>query len=61
MASKRRLRRKECTKKTAHDKETAFMLARRLWRTGKYMHAYKCRFGNHWHLGHWSGAKVRPA
>lgn len=55
MASKRRLRRKECGKKIAHDKDTAFLLARRAWKAGKHMHAYKCQFGHHWHLGHWAG------
>ena len=52
MSSKRRLRRKGCTGKVVYDKDTAFLVAKRLWNAGKRMHAYKCVFGDHWHTGH---------
>ncbi len=53
MASKRRLRRKECTKKIPMTADAAYALARELWTQGKRMHAYRCNFsGSHFHVGH---------
>lgn len=53
MASKRRLRRRGCTGKLAHDRQDALYHAFLLRRDkGERVHAYRCRFGNHWHVGH---------
>lgn len=56
MSSKRRLRRKACTGKIAHDRQDALYHAFLLRsKTGEHVTAYKCQFGNHWHVGHKSG------
>ncbi len=53
MASKRRLRRKSCAGKIVHDRQDALYHAHLLrQKGGGYVAAYKCRFGNHWHVGH---------
>jgi hypothetical protein len=61
MASKRRLKRKSCKGKIAYsDKTKAIAAARSLFKkTGEYVQAYKCRYSDHWHCGHWrSGSKL---
>lgn len=53
MASKRRIRRKACTGKQQHTRETAYAHAYALWKSkGETVQPYRCRFGNHWHVGH---------
>ena len=55
MSSKRRIRKSSCDGKIVHDKASAYIRAKRLWKKGERVHAYKCRFGDHWHVGHWTG------
>lgn len=55
MSSKRRLRKSSCDGKVARDKDGAYAQAKRMWKRGERVHAYKCDFGNHWHVGHWIG------
>jgi hypothetical protein len=53
MASKRRLRRKQCGNKLVHDRQDALYHAHLLrQKTGDHVTAYKCPFGSHWHVGH---------
>lgn len=55
MSSKRRIRRRQCKSKKVYADEGQAAAAIRLMdqrgiaRTG--LHAYKCPFGNHWHVG----------
>ena len=61
MASKRRQRRHECERK---ERFTDQLKANRAaWRarkrTGDHIRSYKCRHGNHWHIGH-ASAGQRP-
>ncbi len=54
MSSKRRQRRKSCVGKRRYSSQTeavaALISAKRKGLHG--MCSYKCRWGNHWHLGH---------
>ena len=53
VSSKRHLRRKSCTGKLAHTRQDALYHAYLLRRKdGGRVVAYKCRFGDHWHVGH---------
>jgi len=52
MSSKRRIRRKSCTGKLVHDRQDALYHAHLLRQSGEHVAAYKCRFGDHWHVGH---------
>ena len=53
MASKRRIRRRACTGKVQHTKDSAFNAALSLRkRTSERVDAYPCEFGDHWHVGH---------
>lgn len=53
MASKRRLRRKGCTGKNVYDRVAAESAAwGRRQATGENIRAYRCPFGDHWHIGH---------
>jgi hypothetical protein len=55
MSSKRRIRRKSCMGKIIHDQQSAIRHAIRLRRMdNSNMCAYKCLFGNHWHVGHYA-------
>jgi hypothetical protein len=54
MASKRRIRRKECGDKQRYSdskqaKTAAFLISRK---TGEKLHSYDCKFCNGWHVGH---------
>lgn len=56
MSSKRRIRRKSCTRKIRHAteadaREHIGALVRRKGWTGR-MNAYRCPFCNGWHVGH---------
>lgn len=52
MASKRRLRRRQCTNKMRHaDEEAAKVHARALKRSGYLCTWYKCDFCSGWHVG----------
>lgn len=55
MSSKRRIRKASCDGKVPHAKDAAYTTAKRMWKRGERVHAYKCPFGNHWHVGHWIG------
>lgn len=59
MASKRRLRRKGCTGKHVHADQAravAHAIALNRTRIGRdRVHAYRCAFGSHWHVGHRRG------
>ena len=59
MSSKRRIRRTACGSKTRYSCVAAANAA--AWkarvRTGDHIRAYKCAFGNHWHIGHASAEK----
>ena len=50
MASKRQLKRKECGDKVRYETQTLAVASNK--RQGMETHTYKCRFGNHWHIGH---------
>jgi hypothetical protein len=54
MASKRRLRRKSCDKKTVYaTREDALMACSTYLKKFKSrIVPYKCQFANHWHNGH---------
>lgn len=55
MASKRNIRRKSCEGKQQYGSLSDAIAASRkaVWRTdGDAIHAYKCRFCGHWHIGH---------
>lgn len=52
MASKRRLRRRQCGDKTPMTEDAAWSLARARWKQGVRFHAYRCPFCKHWHVGH---------
>lgn len=53
MASKRRIRRRECDRKVVLSQDEAVSRANALGRKSHCrMSAYRCRFGNHWHVGH---------
>ncbi len=61
MASKRRIRKK------AHDGKQAFnnqedakkQAGRMFGLSGQFIAAYKCGFGNHWHIGHYKAGSHR--
>ena len=59
MSSKRRIRRCKCGTKTRYSCIAAANSA--AWkarvRTQDHIRAYKCCFGNHWHIGHASAQK----
>lgn len=54
MSSKRRLRRKSCSRKTQHKNQTeAVAHVIQIRRTnGENLHSYRCRFCHFWHVGH---------
>jgi hypothetical protein len=54
MSSLRRLRRISCTEKQPYETADLADQARRslLRNKGERVHAYKCRFGRHFHVGH---------
>lgn len=59
MSSKRRLKRRECTRKKQYETgdrahSVAAGMRRRL---NEEVSAYKCPHGNHWHIGH---RPIRP-
>lgn len=61
MASKRRLRRKQCGKHSFPDEKTAntaCLIARK--ERGQRLHAYRCNFCPTWHIGH-IPARVRQS
>jgi len=62
MSSKRRVRRKACTGKIRHATfADAIAAARSLYRaSGQYLTPYRCRFGQHYHIGHMP-ARMRRA
>ena len=54
MASKRAVRRKTCSSKTTYFREVdavgvAIIRSKAI---GEKLHAYRCPFGQHWHVGH---------
>lgn len=57
VSSKRCVRRKaerDCLRKRAyvtHDGASR-MCRFMLWRTGEHLDAYRCKVGDHWHIGH---------
>jgi hypothetical protein len=56
VASKRRIRRKQCSSKMRYvDRAQALHMAQKAWyRTGgQKIHAYHCGHCNGWHIGHW--------
>ena len=54
MASRRRLRKQSCTGKVPHATQAAAQYhAAKVRAKGDLVRAYKCRFGDHWHIGHW--------
>jgi len=57
MASKRRQRRRSCGAKVRYTRGDAMFAAREI---GRGLHAYRCDFGDHWHIGH-PPSKVRQA
>lgn len=53
MSSKRGERRRSCERKKRYfSKAEATIECGRLHRKGVAVHAYKCSFGDHWHIGH---------
>lgn len=54
MSSKRRLRRRACEQKASYPTLADAMAhkASLRHRKGEHVHAYKCDFGDHWHVGH---------
>jgi len=62
MSSKRHIRRKSCEgKRQFSDHASAFAAASSYWHTfNQPMNAYRCRFCNHFHIGHPS-REVRQA
>lgn len=56
MASKRRKRRRVCTRKIKYDKDTAFRIAlvmrNQQQYDGRVVDAYKCLICGQWHVGH---------
>ncbi len=62
MASKRRLRRKQCDGKEQYNSENAHTEAsRRFGISGAFIRAYRCSFGNHWHIGHYKAGTHRTS
>jgi len=65
MASKRRLRRKGCEGKRRHatlqDAKYAVICTVKARGLMNYMRAYKCPFGNHYHIGHPSEKQLAAA
>jgi hypothetical protein len=59
MASKRCKRRHECRRKKRYDTvaEANSAAWRARCRTQDHIRAYKCRYGNHWHIGHASAGQ----
>jgi hypothetical protein len=62
VASKRRIRRKQCSKKNRFDtRELAHAAMHRLLRSGSkhggWLHVYPCRFCNGYHFGHASSTR----
>jgi hypothetical protein len=63
MSSKRRLRRKKCTRKIKHDSEDAALaIIKKMRKTGttKRLRAYKCNFCGGWHVGQ-PNARIRQS
>lgn len=60
MASKRRIRNHECTRKTryATEAKARFVAWRSRVRTGDHIREYRCCHCNGWHIGHRSAKKV---
>lgn len=56
MASKRRIRRKECGDKHRHatraEAVSHLVSLRKSGRVSGDIHAYRCPWGDHWHVGH---------
>lgn len=59
MSSKRRLRKRSCSNKVAHDTVEAAQIARRKIRSGGYQ-VYKCKFCHKYHVGRHKGYKPFP-
>lgn len=60
MSSKRRIRRKQCGHKVKFASlSDAHRRAMELWAKGIRMRAYKCPWGDHFHIGHMPRALVR--
>jgi len=61
MSSKRRQRRNQCAGKSRHESKENADYAAYLMRRDKraWLHAYKCRFCRHWHVGHTAGQRMR--
>jgi len=61
VSSKRRRRRNQCASKIRHksmeDANYAAYLLRR--DKGRLIHAYKCQFCHHWHVGHTARQRTR--
>jgi hypothetical protein len=63
MSSKRRIRRNSCEGKRRFATQTdavAAMISFQKRSKDHTLAAYKCRFGNHWHFGHFRGPNRRP-
>lgn len=53
MSSKRRIRRKQCTRKKRYDyMAEAVWVAKQLRAKGHKVRAYRCTFCGGWHVGH---------
>lgn len=59
MASKRRLRRRACTSKKKHERNTAVGIAKSMRQRGKMVSAYSCKFCGGWHVGRLNKAARR--
>jgi hypothetical protein len=62
MASKRRLRRKQCGTKRRYEShidanEVMMQIIRSGRKRGGWLHVYKCRFCHGWHFGHAMGGR----
>ncbi|HSI11771.1 MAG TPA: hypothetical protein VK961_06985 [Chthoniobacter sp.] len=57
MASKRRLRRKECEGKGRHETREAALIQIKKMKNSESAGAYKCRHCPHWHVGHVRGSR----
>lgn len=54
MASKRRIRLRECSRKIRYDSQAAAQPAIQslYWKRGDRVYAYKCRWCGGWHIAH---------